>query len=155
MGAIETRRIWVSSALNDYLDFPHVGQLFMIEREVFHKKNATCTLERALGITIQTSVQADARGLLATNRGHWAIENSCHYVIDWNFNQDRSRIRTGHGPSNVTRLRRVAVGVIKSFIKGRESVAEKMRSLSRNTSLVFDYLRMTENSARRVPAPSG
>ena len=30
-GRIETRRIWCSSALNDYLDFPHVGQVFMIE----------------------------------------------------------------------------------------------------------------------------
>ncbi len=51
--------------------------------------------------------------MLATNRGHWAIENSCHYVIDWNFNEDRSRIRARHGPENVTRLRRFAVGVIK------------------------------------------
>ena len=33
-GRIETRRIWCSTALNVYLDFPHVGQAFMIEREV-------------------------------------------------------------------------------------------------------------------------
>jgi len=145
-GRIETRRIWCSTALNDYLDFPHVGQVFMIEREVFNKKSAVNTVERVLGITSQTPKEADAKSILATNRGHWVIENSCHYVIDWNFNEDRSRIRTGHGPSNVTRLRRFAVGVIKSFIKGRETVAEKMRSLNRNTRLVFDYLRMTENS---------
>ena len=25
-GRIETRRIWTTTALNDYLDFPHVGQ---------------------------------------------------------------------------------------------------------------------------------
>jgi len=32
------------------------------------------------------------------NRGHWVIENSCHYILDWTFDEDRSRIRTGDGP---------------------------------------------------------
>lgn len=31
-GRIETRKIWVTSALNDYLNFPYVRQAFMIER---------------------------------------------------------------------------------------------------------------------------
>ena len=154
-GRIETRRIWCSTALNAYLDFPHVGQAFMIEREVFHKKTATLTIEHALGITSQTPQQADARRVLLTNRGHWVIENSCHYVIDWNFHEDRSRIRTGNGPSNVTRLRRFAVGVIKCVSDGKTSVAETMRTLNRNTRLVFDYLRMTKNSTRSCARASG
>ncbi|NCO51876.1 MAG: hypothetical protein GW875_07230 [Deltaproteobacteria bacterium] len=33
-GCIETRKIWTSSELNHYLDFPHVGQAFVIERKV-------------------------------------------------------------------------------------------------------------------------
>ena len=37
-GRIETRRIWCSSALNDHADFPHVGQVFLIERERIEKK---------------------------------------------------------------------------------------------------------------------
>ena len=89
-------------------------------------------------------VYADAKQVLQTNRGHWSIENSCHYIIDWNFDEDRGRIRTGHGPENISRLRRFAVGIIKS--KGVDSVAEKMRQLHRNTRLVFDYLRMSKNT---------
>jgi len=154
-GRIETRRIWCSTALNDYLDFPHVGQVFLIERDVVNKKSGLRSVEHALGITSQTPQQASPSQVLATNRGHWAIENSCHYVIDWNFHEDRSRISKGYGPENVTRLRRFAVGVIKSFIKGKTSVAEKMRQLHRNTRLVFDYLRMTENSTRTCAAASG
>src|SRR5437879_13353795 len=65
-------------------------------------------------------------------------------MIDWNYDEDRSRIRTGHGPENITRLRRFAIGVLKS--KGRGGVAQKMRRLTRNVSLVLDYLRMSENS---------
>ncbi len=88
--------------------------------------------------------QANAQQILKTNRGHWCIENSCHYVIDWNYDEDRSRIRTGHGPENLTRLRRFAVGLIKS--KDAKSVAQKMRQLTMNVRLVFDYLRMTKNT---------
>jgi predicted transposase YbfD/YdcC len=151
-GRIETRRIWCSTELNAYLDFPHVGQVFLIEREVFHKKNQKLSLEFALGVTSRPPEQADAQRLLTINRGHWAIENSCHYIIDWNYDEDRSRISKGHGPENMTRLRRFAVGIIKCFSDGKTSVAEKMRQLHRNVRLVFDYLRMTLNSTRGVKA---
>jgi predicted transposase YbfD/YdcC len=145
-GRIETRRIWCSSALNSYLEFPHVGQVFLIEREVVHKKSRKRTLETALGITSRPAEQASPQRLLAVNRGHWAIENRCHYIIDWNFDEDRSRIRVGHGPENVTRLRRFALGILHQFADGKTSIAQKMAHLNRNTRLVFDYLRMTKNS---------
>ncbi len=60
------------------------------------------------------------------------------------YDEDRCRIRTGYGPENIIRLRRFAIGVIKS--KGMRNVAQKMRELTRNVRLVFDYLRMTKNS---------
>lgn len=148
-GRIETRRIWCSSALNSYLDFPHVGQVFLIEREVLHKKDGRVTHEVALGITSRPPEQASPQRVLTTNRGHWAIENRCHYVIDWNFDEDRCRISVGHGPENISRLRRFAVGVIQFIADGKVSVAEKMRQLHRNTRSVFDYLRMTDNSTRQ------
>lgn len=40
-GRIETRRIWCSTALNAYINFPHVGQVFLIERESIQKKPAS------------------------------------------------------------------------------------------------------------------
>ena len=85
--------------------------------------------------------------MLAINRGHWAIE-STHYIIDWNYDEDRSRIRTSFGPENITRLRRFAVGILKSF-QTAQSIAEVMRKLCFCTRRVFDYLRMTKNSAAR------
>ena len=143
-GRLETRKIWTTTELNDYLDFPHVGQAFLVERHCTEKKTGKTSLEIAYGLTSRTPQQADPRRVLKVNRGHWTIENSCHYILDWNYDEDRSRIRTGHGPENITRLRRFAIGVIKS--QGARSVAQKMRQLTRNVRLVFDYLRMTENS---------
>ena len=83
-GRIETRRIWCSMALNDYLDFPHVGQVFMIERESINKKSGAQSREIALGITSRTPQEASPKRVLAVNRGHWSIE-SVHYIIDWNL----------------------------------------------------------------------
>ena len=143
-GRIETRKIWVTTDLNDYLLFPHVGQAFMIERNVINQKSDKETTERAYGITSKTPGMADAAQILQDNRGHWSIENSCHYVIDWNYDEDRSRIRMEHGPENMSRLRRFAVGILKS--KGSGSVAQKMRRLNKNMRAVFDCLKMTRNT---------
>lgn len=149
-GRIETRNIWVTDTLNDYLDFPHVKQAFSVERITFYKKSGKQSRDVAYGITSKTPQQASPAQVLRDNRQHWSIENSCHYIIDWNFDEDRSRIRTGHGPENITRLRRFAVGLIKS--KGVRSVAQKMWKLALNTRLVFDYLKMTRNTCRGAVA---
>ena len=87
---------------------------------------------------------------MAFNRDHWRVE-ACHYILDWNWDEDRCTLRTGHGPQNMTRLRRFAIGLIKS--KSRDSVAATIRRLARNPRIVFDYLRMTDNSNPRSPKP--
>ncbi len=143
-GRIEIRKIWTTTELNGYLNFPQVGQAFAIERHFTNKKTGKCSGEVVYGVTSRTVKEANPERVLTVNRGHWTIENSCHYILDWNYDEDRGRIRTGYGPENITRMRRFAIGVIKS--KGVRSVAQKMRELTRNVRLIFDYLRMTENS---------
>jgi predicted transposase YbfD/YdcC len=150
-GRIETRKIWTTTELNSYLEFPHVGQAFVIVRESIYKKTGKPSLDVAYGITSKSPEQAGAEKILYINRRHWSIENSCHYILDWNYDEDRSRIRTGCGPENITRLRRFAIGLIKSKIiakgpKCRASVAQIMRQLSFKVRQVLDYLCMTKNT---------
>ncbi|MCP3881558.1 MAG: hypothetical protein GY701_24695, partial [Sulfitobacter sp.] len=61
------------------------------------------------------------------------------------YDEDRSQIRTGFGPENVTRLRRFAIGLLKSK-KRNETMSETMKKLMMNTRAVFDFLKMTWNS---------
>jgi predicted transposase YbfD/YdcC len=144
-GRIEIRKIWVTSELNDYLDFPHIGQVFAIERDIEYKKTGKKRKkELVFGITSRSADEMSADKILKIVRKHWGIENSCHYIIDWNYDEDRNRIRTGFAPENVTRLRRFAVGLMKS--KKVENVAQKMRQLSFNVRSVLDYLKMTKNT---------
>ena len=150
-GRIEQRAIRTTTALNDYLDFLGVGQAFMIERSRQDKKSGEIGTEIACGVTSHTPDSANAQSLLALNRGHWCIENSSHHCLDWTWDEDRSRIRSGFGPENMTRLRRFAIGLIKG--RGLE-VAPTVRRLARNVRAVPDLLKMTGNTRSRTSKPA-
>lgn len=77
-GRIETRSIWVTCALNGYLDVLHLAQAFFIERQVVHKKTGHLTRELAYGITRRPASEACPQRLHQINRDHWVIENRCH-----------------------------------------------------------------------------
>jgi predicted transposase YbfD/YdcC len=110
-GRNETRKIWVTTDLNTYLKFLHVAQAFKIER-ITYRKNLKNSRVFAYGITSKTPQAATAEQILRDNRQHWSIENSCHYILDWNFDEDRRRVSKGYGPENITRLRRFAIGLL-------------------------------------------
>ena len=88
----------------------------------------------------QANKPMKSKDVLRTNRSHGCIENSGHYILDWNYDEDRCRIRSGYGAENISRIRRLAICVIKAV--SSKGVAETMRDL------VFDYLKMTKNTLR-------
>lgn len=123
-----------------------MAQAFKIERTRVNKKTGKKSEETVYGITSKGPELANAEDILRDNRQHWCIENSCHYIIDWIYDEDRCRISKGYGPENITCLRRFAVGLIKS--KGIRNVSQKVRELSFSPRMVFDYLRLTGNTHR-------
>ena len=145
-GRRERRSIWASSALNDDLDFPGVAQVFAVRRDIVEVKSGKRRCETAYGVTSLTPQAAPPQRLLTLNRGHWTIE-ATHHILDGSFDEDRCRIRSGHGPENMTRLRRFAIGLIKA--RGL-AVAETMRRLARNPRRVLDFLNLTANACPRA-----
>lgn len=143
-GRIETRQIWTTTALNEYVNFPFVRQAFKVKRQSINKKTGNISEEVVYGISSIPSEQATPEQILNDNRKHWSIE-SFHYMIDWNYDEDRSQIRTGFGPENITRLRRFAIALLKSK-KKTKTIPEMMKNLMLNRRAVFDYLKMTRNS---------
>lgn len=148
-GRIEIRRIWTTTTLNDYVTFPHVAQIYKIEREITDKKSGLTTIEIAYGITSRTPDDACPKTILNKVRNHWSVE-VYHYIIDWIYDEDRSTIRTGYGPENITRLRRFAIGLVKS--KGIKKISKQMRKMNRNTRAVLDYFKMTKNAQKSYAA---
>src|SRR5256885_5987094 len=77
-GRTEIRRLLSTTALNDYLDWPDVGQVFELERvRVLAGKTEA---EVVYGITSLRREEAGARRLMGLVRGHWGIENGSHPV---------------------------------------------------------------------------
>ncbi len=125
---MEVRRIWTSTELNDYVEFPHCGQVAVIERLTEHLKSGKTTQERAYVITSLSPEQADAARLLELNRGHWGIENRSHWVRDVTFDEDRSSIRSGNGPWMMAALRNFAISLLR--LNGWQNVASGLRELA-------------------------
>lgn len=55
----------------------------------------------------------DVEALARAARGHWAVENSLHWVLDMAFDEDWSRARSDHAALNLAALRRVVVSVVR------------------------------------------
>ena len=60
-------------------------------------------------------------------RGHWAVENSCHWSLDVTFREDDSRVRQRVLGSNITWLYRFTLSLLKQHPDKRQSVAMKRR----------------------------
>ena len=46
-------------------------------------------------------------------RAHWSIENSLHWVLDMEFDEDRARNRKDNGPENLTILRKLTLNLLR------------------------------------------
>lgn len=138
-GRVETRRIWTSTALNEYLDFPYVGQVYCLQRHVFDCKKKVEREELVYGITDLTEVQANSEYLLQLNRGHWSIENRSHYVRDVTFNEDHSQIRTGNGPQIMACLRNFTLGILR-VLTNATNIVSALRDIAAKPHLALKLI---------------
>lgn len=63
-------------------------------------------------ITNIPDTEATPERLLTLKRQYWEIENLLHYRKDFVFEEDRSTIRAGHGPENMSALRNFVVSLL-------------------------------------------
>ena len=114
-GRIERRYITVTSDLNDYLDFPHVQQVFRLQRLIQHQATGQLTYQVVFGITSLSQEQCSPQQLLEIVRSHWHIENRLHYVRDVTFREDASRIRHLKRQRILATLNNLVIGLIRQI----------------------------------------
>jgi hypothetical protein len=134
-GRLEIRRIWTSTELNDYLDFPHCGQVARVERITTHLKTGRTRHESVAVITSRPPEAASPAQLLGANRGHWSIENRSHWVRDVTYDEDRSQVRSGRAPRMMAILRNLATSIIR--ILGFRYVPQGLRHFGRRSTLAL------------------
>lgn len=127
-GRLEIRKIWTSTDLNDYVDFPFCGQVACIERHTEELKTGKKRSETVYLITSASPDKVSPKQLLELNRGHWTIENKSHYVRDVTFDEDRSQIRTKTGPRMMAILRNLAISLLR--LADYTNIAEATRHMA-------------------------
>jgi len=110
-GRLEIRRYYQSAELDWFADrakWEGLSSVGMVEavREVEGKT----TVERRYYLS---SLALDVATFARAVRGHWAVENKLHWVMDVCFREDQSRARTGYAAENLATLRRLALNLLK------------------------------------------
>jgi predicted transposase YbfD/YdcC len=135
-GRITTRTLQVRPAPKD-LNFPHVHQVFLIERQITDLKGKSLSNVAVLGVTDLTANQADATVIAEFTLGQWGLE-SLHWLRDTLYREDDSKISTRSGPRAMAALRNLAIGAHQ--LNGRTDITEATRWACRDRRRPFKIL---------------
>ena len=134
-GRVEERRVTASTRI-DWLTtdrrfpgeyrFPAIAAIVKVEATVYEKAKQSNQIRFYV-----TSRPVTASQFAEAIRGHWAIENSLHWVLDVTFNEDAARSRTGHGPNNMAIVRHFAINMVRSH-NDKRSIKLRRNKAARN-----------------------
>lgn len=145
-GRIERRRVFTSDkveCLSEATKWPKLSSITMVESE--RTVGGKTTLERRYYIS---SKRASARVMSKLVRGHWSVENDCHWTLDVAFREDESRVRTGHAQENLALVRNIVLNMLKREARSKRGIRAKQKNAGWN----HDYLlRVLLTGAAEVP----
>jgi predicted transposase YbfD/YdcC len=86
-----------------------------------------------------SSLGVDVARFARAVRGHWGIENGCHWVLDMTFREDESRLREQHLRENIGWLNRFALSLLRQH-PGRQSLVMKRRSCGWSDAFLMEVV---------------
>ncbi len=127
-GRLEKRTYWQSAALDWFEDWTKWEGLKSVGVVEARRQAGAgpVTVERRYYLS---SLGLDAARFARAVRGHWSVENQCHWLLDMQMGEDQSRVRVGHAAQNLGTLRRLALNLLqrektkKRGLKGKQKNA--------------------------------
>src|SRR5215470_9787896 len=107
--------------------FPHVEQVFLLERYSYTLDGTPLGAVAVLGITSLPADQADLAAIAAYVRGHWSIE-SLHWLRDVVLGEDASTVK--HAYQAMAALRNLIISVCA--LHGIRRLAQQLRANHRD-----------------------
>ena len=86
-----------------------------------------------------SSLTVDVKRFARAVRGHWGIENCCHWSLDLTFREDESRLRARNLRENFAWLSRFALSLFKQH-PGRQSLVMKRRSCGWSEAFLMEVV---------------
>ena len=93
-------------------------------------------------VEVRSSISSrtlDVKRFARAARGHWGIENSCHWSRDMTFREDESRLRERNLRENFAWLNRFALSLLKQH-PGRQSLVVKRRSCGWSDAFLMEVV---------------
>ena len=140
-GRLEKRTIQTSAMLNDYVDWPGIGQVYRLERKfdwVRQGKVYKTSSEIEYGITSLSRDQASPAKVLHIRRQHWLIETGLHYRRDVTCHEDATRMTIGAAGRILATVHNLVLGLIKRA--GYNNAAQARRYYEGHVAEAFALL---------------
>lgn len=111
-GRVETRTCWQTDDIDWFEDkdkWAGLRSVCMVESVVYDKSTGKTTGETRFFIS---SLPVDPKRALEAIRAHWGVE-AMHWILDMDFDEDRSRARREGLAENLAMLRHVVMNVLR------------------------------------------
>jgi predicted transposase YbfD/YdcC len=138
-GRVETRRIWTTEWTDWYAERPDWAGLttfICVERERVVGEQSS--RQRSYYMSDLTKVSPER--MLKHIRGHWGIENRLHWCLDVAFAEDGLRQRKGHSAENASRMRRLALNLLRNEKSCKAGLKGKRLKAALNESYLLKIL---------------
>lgn len=113
-------------------DWPGLHTLVLVETERYTSQGVT----RAQRFYLSSLADPNPAVYARLIRGHWAVENQLHWQLDLTFNEDQSRLRTGHAALNANILRKTAL-----YLLSQDPQAISLKRKRKQAAYDNEYLR--------------
>jgi predicted transposase YbfD/YdcC len=138
-GRVETRRLWTTDAVAWYAEASQwKGLARFICIEAIRQTGDKRSVDRRYYLS--SLRRATAESLVRIIRGHWGIENGLHWCLDVSFHEDHSRLRKGHAAENFSRLRRLALNLLKKDKTFKVGLKTKAKACSWDHQYLLNVL---------------
>jgi predicted transposase YbfD/YdcC len=87
-----------------------------------------------------SSLPVDVELFARAARGHWSVENACHWSLDVTFREDDSRVRERVLGSNITWLYRFTLSILKQHPDRRMSLIMKRRACGWSDEFLMEVI---------------
>jgi predicted transposase YbfD/YdcC len=139
-GRIETRTYWhleVPDHLSENQQGCNLQRLDLVQATRDLNGQVTTQVRYYL-----SSLPVNARRLSEAGRGHWRVENSCHWMLDVVSREDDSRVRTIPGPENLAVLRRLALNLLAQDTSVKRGIKTKRLKAALDDRYLLQILRI-------------
>jgi predicted transposase YbfD/YdcC len=88
-----------------------------------------------------SSLEKSAEEMNALIRSHWNVENNLHWILDVNFDEDKSRKRKGYSSENHALTNKIAINLLNNETQSKLSMTNKKL----RANFDFNYLKSLLN----------